>query len=359
MKKIIAMILCLVTLSNPIISMGDTQNSPSEKDYMAYSLDAIQQYVEICSIIPEQELSITQPIQIYNDADDNNRIVFLYDGDSCIGMMAITSYNDTFISSFIPSKFPQLSGDSISNTSLSLFVFEESLYLLYNDSYTVLTGNDSLHELSGNNTPDFSGYTSSLLNRTTINTCSKQPVPSRVTAIGNELDVDIVGNSTSPDTGLGLCWAASLAAIIRYRTNSHSLTAIQLYNQLKNAHPAWLNGYPKGTKKWEKWSFDLYNLPKTYVSHGTTFPTIRTIIDDHRPIYCGLDQIDENNNTVVSHAVDIVGYGAAYGYCNFILMDPNILSNYVVVLGNGTGNTPFIYVTSYGYTFNKMTCYIY
>lgn len=50
----------------------------------------------------------------------------------------------------------------------------------YKDKYV------SLHELPENNTPDFSGYASSLLNRIMVNTCSKQPVPSRVTAIGNE-----------------------------------------------------------------------------------------------------------------------------------------------------------------------------
>jgi len=339
----------------PAFFPAAADKAPSDSDYEAYSAEMIQQYISICSFEPKESFSISQPMPINNSSETTTRAVFLYDGDECIGIMLMAYVNDAFASSFIPGEFPQVSEASSTGEPMALYTTEYSLYLVSGTTWWVLTGRDELKELKVNKL-EIDVFKEAKVQKTSVPYYEKAPGV-KSSGIGNQLNVDLVGNDTSPDTGKAMCWAASLASVIRYRTNTHTLTAMGLYNQLKSSYPHLLYGYPIGTPTWEKRCFSLYSLSKTYVVGAPGFTTIKGIIDNNRPIYSSLSAFDANSNEV-RHGIDTIGYGAAYGFYNYVLMDPNVTTGYVVVAGSSSGATPFVYVTS-SFTYTQFNYYIY
>lgn len=163
------------------------------------------------------------------------------------------------------------------------------------------------------------------------------------------LEVPIVANGHSPDDGDGICWAASVASIGAYRTNSAPLSAVGMYNAVKRQ----FGRTPTGILLDARHGFEYFGLDYLYsLFQGKTYDVVKRIIRDlGKPIYAGLSR------TGGGHAVVICGYQEAQGgYHFYTLMDCN-KSNYVTV-SVSTNSTNFTYAAG-TYTYTKWDEHIY
>lgn len=103
------------------------------------------------------------------------------------------------------------------------------------------------------------------------------------------LNVTLVKNKTSTDTDLGLCWAAAMVSIIRYRAGKSSLTIDSLYNTLKSEYPPNKYGYPYGLCVWTERCFH-------YIIYHTHIVTLEHLFLGQELLYKITDLFMQNLN---------------------------------------------------------------
>lgn len=82
------------------------------------------------------------------------------------------------------------------------------------------------------------------------------------------LDVPVVRNDISPDTGEGLCWAACVAAIGAYETETKALTALEMYNWVDDEVNVLFNPHPVGIPQFVVPALGLFGLDYKYNTGG-------------------------------------------------------------------------------------------
>lgn len=333
------LVVIIAMISSPRQGKAYSQfSSQTEKEYV---LQEIKRYIACENIDKRSALSMSQPFEIVNADIPQTKQVFLFLEGQCIGVLTF-AYNGRYSSSFIHTKLSQITACAETGEPIALIADAGELLLSTKNGVRKLLGekDDSSSDSLSNRIIENAAKRKIVLTGFSDGDDAKEALRG-----GNYLSVPIVSNTTSPDTGKGLCWAASIAAIINYRCSDEgaNYSALGLYNLLKTAYPG--SGYPYGSAQWEQRGFNIASLTYTHVNAGTTFSNVQNIIDQYRPIYCGLQR------TGAAHAVVIVGYYIGYGYYAYRLMDPNLTYYINVTVDNTSSN--FTYSAPYGITFTN------
>lgn len=231
---------------------------------------------------------------------------------------------------------------------MELIVFDETCYLAHSGIYESLGQNSHRNyalpsSASAGANANNGGQVLSL-NPIQFPTASLRGSSVTVT---KELSVEHVSNDTSPNTGLGLCWAACIASIGEYKAGGNLLSALDVYNW------ALTNGYtgghlfPLGIPSVELPTLNnLYSLSYSYYPVGMYFETTWSTLEQNRPIYAAISRSGGQHAVVICGAIDDSGT-----YYYYKLMDPNV--GYYVTIEVPYASNTFTYVTSYGYTYTS------
>lgn len=313
---------------------------------LATEEDPLQQYINewMTYYLLAQDLDIennvyhlSQGIPILNGDDSDKRAYFLFSGDACIGELIVTKIEDRFVSSFSYGEISEVSVAYRSNTPVCLYVNKQATYLCTPNQLIHLYG---LENASAATLSEGMGTQDLPLECLTLSPLSLQlPLATQRSSSNFDeliLDVPIVPNDTSPATGDGLCWAASIASIGSYKTNVTPYTALQIYNLVRSHYGT----EPTGTKKYILGGFDILGLNYEYSPGGLEFSDVKLFIQRNSPIYASIRDANGNN----AHGVVICGYSAYNGATLVRLMDPN--KDFITYGSFYSDETTFTYAVS-------------
>ena len=328
----------LIQVSANSFSSGYQTDEENEK--LLYALDIVKGYIDMSGIESEQFFSLSEGYYIRGNSGTN--VFFVLCEDKCIGLLSIAKVNGEYTSSCIFREFPLIDILYENSIPFALLSDNENLYVVQQNREKTIILEASEHKKTVLETYEDDSNSSNeykILQTTSIE---------RVTPIRSQyciLNVPIVANATSPDTGKGLCWAAAMASIIRYRTGTNLLTALGEYNLLKNDYPPETYGFPIGTILWKNRSFGHHQMQFTQINSGITYDSAKYIIEiQGLPILIDLWSGDEGHSMVIS------GFETAYGYYFYRIIDSNLSSSVAVQVTNTSG-TSLTYVTpSFTYT---------
>lgn len=360
-KRIISVILSFVMVIGMCATTFAAESVPdvagvTQEEYMKEAEDTMKDYIRI-NRMDTSDLSMSQPISINGSNDENNRAIFLFRGTKCIALMMFTYVNHEYASSFSEGDYSEITDALDKNQNIALVSNEECMVMLTDDSWEVITGNeDFAQEIALSKAR--ASYEKQIFNLTPIVFSDEDATNDAKSSTSEKtLNVTRVKNKTSPDTGVGLCWAASMVSIIRYRAGKSDLTIDGLYNTLKSRYPSDEYGYPVGTDEWEKRCFSLYSLSYTHKDTGAFYFNVVPIIQDNRPIYAVFKR------TGGSHAVVIAGYGNNGENYYYKIMDPSnkddAMPTLLTVKLSSTATMLFTYNSPNGYTYTQWIRHMY
>lgn len=297
----------------------------------------------MCEITDEYAY-LSQDYEIENSLNTGNRIYFLFDGEECIGRIIVTFINNEFSSNFIQEKLTVISDLYRDGIPFKVVALDESLLIQTAEETIPFDGPEIEGQIDLTNT----GEKFKLLCLTTFDICRDEgnniatydSYGSTLTSSYGTLEVPYVQNA---NINGGICWAATVASIAAYRKQQAALTSVQLFNILN----AKFSGTPTGNPTWIGRAYDYYGLGYNYVKKGSNYDSVKTRIQNKRPIYASLRTADGKN----AHAVVICGYQAyTGGYRYYVLMDPNKPQKVVVQIPSSIATT-FTYASGvYTYT---------
>ena len=325
MKKILSFVLLLVLLLSttiPVIAYDSisTEEMSPIINVDTYAREIIYTYIDmnISGVSATDEFFISQGFVVDGNPDENSRTYFLFKNNICVGELTATYINGQYISAFSYYENSFITEAFIENKPLHFTKENDSIFAISNDSIYTLYG-ENCGEIINKNMM-IRKYNSSQFSTISLNELPYENFSdvSSVYSIGQRyLGVIRVQTDRSPDTGAGLCWAASIAAIGNYCTNIEH-DALSLYNLLKTQFPT--DGIPEGILRWKIRAFAQYNIDVIQQTGGYTFSQVVTKINELIPIYADIQ--DSNGNG--GHAVVICGYkSTADDIYTYRIMDPN------------------------------------
>ncbi len=288
--------------------------------------------------------SISQAFPLILSDDDQKRIVLVFSGDDCIGWIITAPSDSQYTSSFVLSSVEEISSAYKTSSVIAFYTHDNALYLHTAHQSTIMSGFPSAERSNANyeecNLTTCNDFQSILLTKINV---SHTALMAR-SAATVDLDVPIVENGRSPHTDEGLCWAACVAAIGAYRTNTEPFTAVQLYNFLCAENTSLLYPHPIGIPRFIQDGYKFYDIDINRYGGGLAFSDIKLFIDSDRPIHAGI----KTSNDEYAHGIVICGYQYFPGGQLIKLMDPNELSNdtHYIWIYMSTNSTNFTYVTS-------------
>lgn len=330
-KKIVAGFLGVVIALSLLLPVS--ASALQTVDYDAYAISAAKGYTQMCEIT-EECAYLSQDYEIENSLNTGNRVYFLFDGEECIGRIIVAFINNEFSSNFIQEKLPAISDLYRDGIPFKVVALDESLLIQTAEETILFDGPEMEGQIDLANT----GGNFKLLRLTTFDICQDEEnnvatydsYGSNLTSGYGILEVPYVKNANI--NGEGICWAATVASIAAYRKQQAALTSVKLFNILD----AKFLGTPSGTRTWIGRAFDYYGLEYNYLKKGSNYDSVKTRIQNNRPIYASLKTADGEN----AHAVVICGYQAYNGgYHYYILMDPNRPQKVTVQIPSSTATT--------------------
>ena len=345
LRKLLSSILIVLLLfSNisPVIAVESQNSEPPTNALQEYLDQCLPYYLLGQGLDPtDDSYSLSQGLEIANSSDPNKRVYYLFCDDVCMGELIVTLNGTEYVSSFMYGPLPAVTAAYRSGAPVSLYIEGDSCYLWTPDGTTQMSGPKTSISSTVSTTS-----TSLNLSPTALTTTSLSlTLPAQVygTSVGErrQLNVPYVENDTSPDTGDGLCWAACVASIGAYSTNTSPLTAIEMYEWVKDEVFVLGYTYPIGIPEFEVPALELFGLNCYAVTSGLEYSDVVLFMDNDMPISAGI----KNSSNTYRHSVVICGYQVLPNTPMIYLMDPNTENIISTVIP--AGSTSFTYVTSY------------
>ena len=322
----IVLIFCITFILKPKNIFADQVTVDFDSSALESIIDG---YLNMIDISSKTEFSISQMYKISNESDTNYYMYFIFESENCIGELLLDSENGS--SAFYQERCEIISNFYMNNTPFCLIMNNDSVFLHTALQSIQLWGNieNDRQELF------FPIYKYEPINLKKVE-LKNQNLKSGYSE-SNYLDVPIIENESSPDTGSGLCWLASTLSVSKYNNSAISYTLLTLYYSLRNVYPPSTYGYPTGTSDFFLRAFWLNGITANYLTSGMTYSEVKNQIDSYKPVISVL----MNSTLTSSHAVVICGYSKStqtglYYYYYYRIMDPNC-DNYVLVSVPGSG----------------------
>lgn len=226
-KRIISVILSFVMVIGMCATTFAAESIPdvegvTQEDYMEKAKDTIKDYIRV-SNLDTSDLSISQPILIHGGSDENDCVIFLFRDMECIAYMVFSYVDNEYASSFFEGDYVEITDALNKNQNIALSSNEECMVLFTDDGWTLFDVNEDFAQdvvLSKSSV----SYERQPLNLTPIVFSDEDAVYDARSTSSKVLNVQFVSNRENPDDKKGMCWAASLVSIIRYRTTAKYLT---------------------------------------------------------------------------------------------------------------------------------------
>ena len=352
-RKIVAL-LCIIVLMlqfeapiNPVFAKDENKINSIVCNYLVVNnFDMTKNYYI------SQEFTINGN---YKNQSDGH-LHFVFNDEGCIGELLISDRGD----SFFREQCESVTDLKKKNEAFCIFTNNLNVYILTGEKQILLWGNPE--DIVTDTKLSLLRMQNIVLDSVYVDTKYKNT--KSVVDIEYDLNVPYIANAASPDTGAGLCWAASTLSMLKYKSLASGYnTAVSLYNYYKNYYiPTETAPYPPGTGTDIVALFSLFGVSVTHGAWGgMTFSYTQSLLDpnNEKPILAGLSGYLGSN--LVGHTVVISGYkifsieGLNY-YYYYKLRDPNN-SNIVTVSVNPTA-TNFSYYTG-GVLFDTWEEYFY
>jgi len=341
-------VLLLFCNISPVIAVESQTSEPPANTLQEYLNQCLPYYLLGQGLDPtDGSYSLSQGLEIVNSSDPNKRVYYLFCDNECMGELIVTLNGTEYVSSFMYGPLPAVTAAYRSGSPVSLYIEGNSCYLWTPNGTTQMSGPQTSIS-STISTTNLSLNLSPTVLRTTSLTLDT-PTQINGTSVGEQrrLSVPYVANTIHPDNDdMGLCWAACIASIGAYSTNTAPLTAEQMYEWIKDEVHVRGYSYPIGNPDFEVPALELFGFDCYTVASGLEYSDVVLFIDNNIPISAGI----RNSARTVGHSVVICGYQVLPGTHMIYLMDPNV--NNVVSSVIPAGSTNFTYVTS-GYTFTE------
>lgn len=354
MKKFVSLLVLLcficsllfVSVSASSISMNET------REMLSYIEDVLPIYM----LAPEGSAAntfwITQGYSFQN-TDRTAEIFFIFDSNGYVGRMIVDRVDNRFTST-LNFEYIQAIEELVYNSVPFMLVKpdEYTLLLCWENGTEVLQNITGIEIVSNNSdTAILSSfdYMSPILTEVQLSESVSPQVDATDYYVA--LDVKHVKNGLS-DEGIGICWAASIAAISNFRQGTN-WTAYSLYSAIKKSNMA----EPSGTMAWYRTTFNYLGLTPTSSSSVPSWKTVYNALSATRPL---LFHVQRNSNGSASaHAIVCKYFSGGNNQVLLGFMDPNESSTqYTTIYSENLDFSELIYTNS-AQTYTEIYGYVY
>lgn len=356
MKKVLSVILCLsiLLLCTPLVyAESVSEIDVSLNQYVTYANSQIPKLEKLPDItFPAEGVSISQPIEILNDNDDANYAFFLFDQSTCIGELVVSYVEGSFCSSFLYSELSVISDAYANSTPFYLLSVNNRLLMCTETTTEIVVGKTVEYDQYGDIVAQSQSeeVTRDVQKETLVLTLvppAAEQFSTGIPSSSKTLDVPFVSNESVNEHGI--CWAASVASIVRYLKGNTTVDALSVYNYIADN-----TSITPGTNNAVKRALTHYAV-RGYsdISNSISYQNIASHIDDGYPIY-----ITVGGTNIGAHSLVICGYLSESDYTDYIqILDSNV-SNEKIWLTINRDTCTFNYSSNSGvYTLWYTTVY--
>jgi hypothetical protein len=385
-KKLLSVFLSIVILAiTAVPSASAVDIKERQPSIMSYINEVLPKYLAIEYDENYSNIQISQGLTVNGNPDENSKTFFVTNNGDYIGCLAVTSVDGTFHSSFYFDDNLDIATAIDNNDPIALVVNDLGLFMQTSSNIVPLTEIEQPEdELSESSQQFVSTYTETLaeiqlstyplsevvlsnVGFTTADVMLRAANVNSAVASADannsytlSLNVPFVANANSPQ-GAGLCWAACIGAVLRYRVGG-SYTATGIYNALASIYSPQT---PSGATIWYSRGYQLGGLTATEISSGVNLSTVYAQLNVGKPLLFKVAWYTYDENGVLlsgSHAIvckylhSDLSIGTMYGF-----MDPNFSSTKYISVSYpeaSINNSSFVYVgANYTYTVWHGTVY--
>jgi hypothetical protein len=353
-KRIIGVLLSIIILLTMPLPAARAEDMYSS-DVDAYIEEVLPKYLAIEYSEDYVAIQISQPLTVDGNTDANSRIFFVVNDGEYIGHLVVTSVGGAFHSSFRFDDNENVTAAIENDESIALFVNEnDQLSIETNSTQSAVSGanrrfnaenSSTYHELSEIILSDVEFDLTDIISHVTDN--ETQAASSSYSV---SLNVPYVANATTPQ-GDGLCWAACIAAVARYKLGG-SATANNVYNALVNAFP---NETPVGSDTWYSRGYSICGLVATLVSTGLPLTSLYTQLNADRPVIFRMTNGNSSHAIVCKSIYSDLYSGTVYGFMDPNYTNPTYISSSIP--DKSINNSSFVYAGTQTYTSWYSTVY--
>lgn len=352
-KKLVSLALCFIFLVSMTIPIASANEGSALQDSLTdYINESLQHYLSIEYTGEYDDIQISQGFSVDGNTDENSRTYFVTDDEQLIGCLSVTLVDGEYRSGFFYDSNPEITAAIKNYTPIKLIVVDDKLVMKTADSMVAVSSGiqfDVALALSSESTKrnELNEIALKTVNIDATRISSNaESSPQRASDTAISLAVPYVANTAVG--GVGICWAASIAAISNYR-NGSTYSAVSLYNGLQFDY----GGVPKGAEPWYSRGFSACNMGAPVVTGSAFYSSARSILPGGKPIMVCV------TNMITAHAVvlkylqqtsnppyDII---TTYGF-----MDSNYSSTQYAAVHNGSA---FVYApgaTTYNLWFESV-----
>ena len=345
----IAIIAGCMVLSSFALDRSETI-SFGEETLNNYVLNEVGKYIGMSEEIIDEnaEYSVSNAYTVVGSSNSELRIFFTFKNSQCIGQFNVVFENGKYNGTYFGGNLSIVTEELENQNPFALYYSNNRLYLMDSKSSYVLRGQSESDPifLSVLEKKELSLHTVKFsINKTTY---------SPMAATYKLLQVPIMPAEKTPLElePSGLCWAVSVASIIRYKKspNYSNLIGADVYIEVAN-YLAKNNVKVEGeiNSKYVKEAFEAYDVPMSFKNSGISFYTVKNHINANKPIYAG---ISVQSNRVCGHAIVVCGYEENNdGQYFYTVMDCNS-KKYGIIEVNDPNSTNFTYVAPDSTTFS-------
>ena len=247
----------------------------------------------------EEEYYISEQFPVQNSIANAEKIYFVFCKDKCIGELLVSGSCEENIA-FFQERCNEITDAYLHDVGLVIVRLDQDhIYIVRDDCQEVIYLYGVFDERM-----EFVRTTFDSLRIET------RPIVENIRSVIDEssyINVPIRANATAPDTGFGLCWAASVLSMVDYKYGPTGYNALGLFYYLSAAYDHLIYGLPEGTSDWILRAYNLFNYSATYETGGYTFNQVKSKINSNKPIYAGIEYIDAEEH-IHAHAIVINGY---------------------------------------------------
>ncbi len=355
MKKWISILISIILLLNILIlpvSADETPELSEEEMVMEYIKNVLPLYMLVEEGSSSDVFWITQGYSFQN-TDRSAKNYFVFDANGYVGRMIVDSTDSGYTSTFSFGAIQSIQQLVYQETPFMILKPTEHVLLLcWEGGYEVLQNvnndniGDALHEMEPDFIPSF--VQAELTEVELIDTALPYI---DTTGYHVQLEPPYVENATS-DMGKGLCWAASIASISRFRQGTN-WTAYSLYSALKRYNMA----EPSGTMAWYRSTFNYLGLTPTSSTGAPSWSTVYNALMSTRPLMFHI-QRTSNGNTY-AHAIVCKYFIGGNNQAVLGFMDPNEPSTQYATISSASIDLSTLVYTNSERTYTDLFGYIY
>jgi len=314
-------VLLLFCNISPVIEVESQTSEPPANTLQEYLNQCLPYYLLGQGLDPtDGSYSLSQGLEIVNSSDPNKRVYYLFCDNECMGELIVTLNGTEYVSSFMYGPLPAVTAAYRSGSPVSLYIEGNSCYLWTPNGTTQMSGpQTSISSTISTANPSLN-LSPTVLSTTSLALETPAQTRSNSSVETFRLDVPVVRNGTNPYNDGGLCWAACVASIGAYMTNTHPLTALEMFEWVDDEINPWGYSYPTGIPRFVEPALELFDIEFSYLSSGLEWDDVELLLTHDIPIYASI----QTSTGADSHGVVICGYQFVPGAKLLYLMDPNM-----------------------------------